>query len=78
VRCISGGIPPVLETTDGNNMSQYFLLTDLRGNPINKDVLSFIGKPSEISGTVERMEDWYVLKINPKDIKVKSDISNIY
>jgi len=78
VRCISGGIPPVLATTDNNNISEYYLLTDLKGKPINNAVLPFIGKPSEISGTVERMEDWYVLKINPKDIKVKSDISNIY
>lgn len=78
VRCISGGIPPVLTTTDGNNMSQYFLLTDLKGHPIHKEVLPFIGKPSEITGIVEKMEDWYILKINPEDIKVKSEVSNIY
>jgi len=78
VRCISGGIPPVLATTDGNNIAQYYLLTDLVGNPIHQDVLPFIGKPSEITGTVEKMEDWYLLKINPEDIKVTSEISNIY
>ncbi|MEH6535325.1 MAG: hypothetical protein V7719_02955 [Psychroserpens sp.] len=78
VRCISGGIPPVLATTDDNNISQYYLLTDLTGNPINQEVLPFIGKPSEIKGTVQKMEDWYLLKINPKDIKVTSELSNIY
>ena len=26
--CISGGIPPVLATTDENNISEYYLLTD--------------------------------------------------
>lgn len=78
VRCVSGGIPPVLATTDGNNISKYYLLTDLNGNPINQDVLSFIGKPSEIKGTVEKMEDWYTLKIDVKDITVISESSSIY
>jgi hypothetical protein len=78
VRCISGGIPPVLATTDDNNISQYYLLTDLKGNPINQEVITFIGKPSEITGIVEKMEDWYILKLNPDDIKVKSEVSNIY
>ena len=78
VRCISGGIPPVLATTDNNNMSQYFLLTDLNGHPINKEVLSFIGQPSEITGIVEKMEDWYLLKVNIDDISVLSEKSSIY
>ncbi len=78
VRCISGGIPPVLATTDNNNISQYYLLTDLKGNPINKDVLSYIGKPSEITGIVEKMEDWYIMKIDADDIKIISENSSIY
>jgi hypothetical protein len=78
VRCISGGIPPVLATTDKNNISQYFLLTDLDGQPINKAVLPFIGKPSEINGIVEKMEDWFILKIDPDDIKIVSETSTIY
>lgn len=78
VRCISGGIPPVFATTDGNNVARYFLLTDLEGNPINNQVLSHIGKPSDITGIVEKMEDWYVLKINPKNIKELGVVSKIY
>jgi hypothetical protein len=78
VRCISGGIPPVLATTDKNNMAQYFLLTDLDGQPINNAVLPFIGKPAEIKGFVEKMEDWFILKIDPDDITIVSDISAIY
>ena len=78
VRCVSGGIPPVLATTDHNNISQYYLLTSLNGAPINESVLPFIGKPSEITGIVEKMEDWYLLKINPDDIQIVSETSNIY
>ncbi len=78
VRCISGGIPPVLSSTDNNNISQYFLLTATGGNPINEAVLPFIGKPSEITGIVEKMEDWFVFKIDPKDIVLTDKKSSIY
>ena len=78
VRCISGGIPPVLSSTDNNNISQYFLLTDTNGNPINEAVLPFIGKPSKITGIVEKMEDWFVFKIDPKDIVLIDKKSSIY
>jgi hypothetical protein len=78
VRCISGGIPPVLATSDNNNMAQYFLLTDLNGKPINDAVLPFIGKPSEITGIVEQMEDWFFFKIDPRSIKTLNKESGIY
>jgi hypothetical protein len=78
VRCISGGIPPVLASTDSNNLSQYFLLTDLKGKPINVDILPYIGKPSRISGIVEKMDDWYLLKINVSNILELNKQSLIY
>jgi len=78
VRCISGGIPPVLATTDNNNIAQYYLITDLESQAINKEILPFIGKPSEIKGIVQKMEDWYVLKIDTKDISIVNETSNIY
>jgi hypothetical protein len=78
VRCISGGIPPVLVTTDKNNITKYFLITDLDGNAIHEDILPFIGKPSEITGIVEKMEDWYLLKIKINDIIISNIKSSIY
>ncbi|CAI8354922.1 MAG: Uncharacterised protein [Polaribacter sejongensis] len=78
VRCISGGIPPVLATTDKNNISHYFLITDMKGNPIHNDILPYIGKPSKIKGIVEKMEDWYLIKINISDILELNKKSTIY
>ena len=78
VRCISGGIPPVLATTDENNISKYYLITDKDGNAIHKDVLPFIGKPSRIKGVVEQHEDWFIFRIDPKEIKVLNYESGIY
>lgn len=78
VRCISGGIPPVLATTDENNIAEYYLITDKDGNPIHQDILPYVGKPSEIKGSVERMGDWYFLRIDPKNISVNEKPSKIY
>lgn len=76
--CISGGMPPVLATSDGNNIAEYYLLTDLEGNAIHKDILPFIGKPSAITGIVEKMEDWYRLKIDVNKIEPMNIPSSIY
>lgn len=78
VRCISGGIPPVFATTDKNNIATYFLLTDKHGKPINQRVLPFVGKPSNIRGMVEKMGDWYFLKIETKNIEELDKRSTIY
>jgi len=78
IRCVSGGIPPILATTDNNNISQYYLLTDLKGNAINNSILPYIGKPSEITGIVQEMEDWYIMKINISSIEELDIKSSIY
>ncbi|QMU63098.1 MAG: hypothetical protein GKR88_01615 [Flavobacteriaceae bacterium] len=78
VRCISGGIPPVLATTDQNNISEYYLVTDIHGNPVHKEILPYIGKPSEIRGVVEKMGDWYFLKIDIATITTKNTQSAFY
>jgi hypothetical protein len=78
VLCISGGIPPVLATTDENNISEYYLLTDLEGNPINEQILPYIGKPSILTGDVVQMQDWYQLRIDTENIKNLDLPSKIY
>ena len=78
VRCISGGIPPVFATSDENNISEYYLITDEKGKAIHKDILAFIGKPSKIKGVVEKIDDWYLLKVTIKNVTILNEKSNIY
>ncbi|MDY8134553.1 hypothetical protein [Aquimarina sp. 2201CG5-10] len=78
VLCISGGIPPVLATTDKNNISEYYLITDNNGKPINKDILPYVGKPSIIKGDIVQLEDWYQLRIDTKDIQDLNLPSKVY
>lgn len=78
VLCISGGIPPVLATTDENNISEYYLITDQQGQPIHKEITPYVGKPSLLKGDVVKIEDWYQLRIDVNSIKDLELPSRIY
>ena len=79
VRCISGGIPPVLVTTNDQDESQYYLITDREGKAVNQQVLDKIGKPSRLKGDLVQMGDWMQLRLDPeKDIEELGSDSEIY
>lgn len=78
VLCISGGTPPVLATTDGNNISEYYLITDMEGKPIHQEILPFVGRPSLLTGTIVQLEDWYQLQIDTHRIRDLDEPSKIY
>ena len=66
IRCISGGIPPLLATRKKNGQfDDYYFLVDRNGQPVNKAVLSYIGTPVSLSGKVQQLEDWKVITIDP-------------
>lgn len=65
VRCISGGIPPVLCVRDAAGRASYFLLVSSAGEALNHAVLDFVAEPVEITGEVERRGDILVLRADP-------------
>lgn len=70
VRCIAGGIPPMLVIQNKNKEAQYFILISEDGKPINKEIQDFVGKPIQLKGNLEKVEDWFVIRLNPqKDIQ---------
>jgi hypothetical protein len=62
IRCISGGIPPVLLVRDEAGAANYFILVDEAGGPVNERVLDFVALPVEITGEVVQLGDRLVLK----------------
>jgi hypothetical protein len=65
IRCISGGIPPVLLVRQTNGAAFYFLLVSRDGKPVNKAVLDLVAEPVEITGEVERQGELPVLRADP-------------
>src|SRR5262249_32213522 len=65
IRCISGGIPPVLLVRQTNGAALYFLLVGRDGRCVNKQVLNLVAEPVEITGEVERQGELLVLRADP-------------
>src|SRR6266513_1903853 len=53
IRCISGGIPPVLLVRQKDGPAIYLLLVSADGKPVNRQVLNMVAEPVEITGDVE-------------------------
>jgi hypothetical protein len=65
VRCISGGIPPVLVVRQSDGQVVYLLLVSAEGKPVNQQVLDLVAEPVEITGEVERQGEWLILRADP-------------
>ena len=65
VRCIAGGVPPVLLVREDNGDALYFLLVAADGSAVNDRVLDLVAEPVEIEGEVVRLGDAFVLKADP-------------
>lgn len=65
IRCISGGIPPVLLVRPQNGPAIYLLLVSADGQPVNAQVLDFVAEPVNITGEVERQGEFLILRADP-------------
>ncbi|MEO6168752.1 MAG: hypothetical protein ABIO46_12280 [Chitinophagales bacterium] len=65
IRCIAGGIQPMLMIRNEKGQETFFVLRDQNGDPVNDKILSFIGIPVEVTGKLTRVDDWLVLNANP-------------
>jgi hypothetical protein len=69
VRCISGGIPPLLLARDAAGNKMALQLVSAQGEPVNQEVLEMVAEPVEITGQVRREGDQLWLKADPKTYK---------
>ena len=65
IRCISGGVPPVLLVRQRDGPAIYLLLVSSLGKPVNKQVLNMVAEPVEITGEVERQGELLILRADP-------------
>jgi hypothetical protein len=67
IRCISGGIPPMLRvSTDEGN--QYYVLKGAAGENVNDQILEFVGEPVIVQGEVYSQNGWRVIQTAPTTI----------
>jgi len=68
IRCISGGIMPMITYWE-NKQKKYAVLLGENGEKINNQVLDFVAEPIEIKGVLYKYENWNYVYINPNFIK---------
>jgi hypothetical protein len=65
IRCISGGVPPVLLVRQKDGPPIYLLLVSAEGKPVNKQVLEMVAEPLQITGEIERQGELLILRADP-------------
>jgi hypothetical protein len=68
VRCMSGGVPPMLSVIDGTGARAHVWLTGPGGAPVTESLLSLVAEPVELSGQLIAFDDQLVLEIDPATV----------
>jgi hypothetical protein len=63
-RCINGGIPPALVTSD-----DFYLLVGGDGRPLRREILQWVGETIEVRGNVRRSGESLILRAEPADFR---------
>jgi len=66
IRCVAGGIPPVMRVTNGAGAQNYCIVVGPEGEPINEAVLPYIADQIQVCGELREEDDWLVFYTDPK------------
>jgi len=69
IRCILGGIPPVLHVQNAFGESNYYLIVGPNGEKINETVQDLVAEPVSIEARVVQQDDWIILYTGKESIK---------
>jgi hypothetical protein len=70
VRCLSGGLPPLLVVRDAEGRERHLVLADAAGGPMPRTILPAVGRPVSVSGRVIREGGLLFLHAEPAAIRV--------
>ena len=69
IRCILGGIPPVLHVQNEKGESNYYLIVGANGEKMNEAVQDFVADPISIEAKLVQQDDWIILYTSKENIK---------
>jgi nitrite reductase/ring-hydroxylating ferredoxin subunit/DMSO/TMAO reductase YedYZ heme-binding membrane subunit len=70
VRCVSGGLTPLLVLRDSSGRESQLILTDGSGQPMPRSLLPAVGRPVSVRGDVVREGTLLFLRAGPESIQV--------
>ncbi|MEP7164383.1 MAG: hypothetical protein ABI741_06810 [Ferruginibacter sp.] len=75
IRCILGGIPPMMKVRNEKGENNYYLVVGPNGENMNNAVQDYVGEPVEIEANLVQYDDWIVMYV--KSDKLISRISTL-
>ena len=66
IRCIEGGIPPILVAQDASGTLAHYLLVGAEGEVINDAILDYVAEPVQATGVLKTMGTRKVLYVDPQ------------
>lgn len=70
IRCIAGGIPPVLAIRKNGAFVDYYFIINDYGVPLIEETLPFVGIPIRLSGQVTSFDDWKIIQVDPSNLRL--------
>jgi hypothetical protein len=70
IRCISGGVPPLLYARDASGREAQILLVSATGAPVGRDLLDLVARPVVVTGRLERRDDLFYLYADPNAFRM--------
>ena len=67
IRCILGGITPMLAVKNDQGAANYYLLASSEGENINTAVQDYVAEPVEMEAHLMQYDDWVVAFVRVKD-----------
>lgn len=69
IRCILGGIPPVLHVQNEKGESNYYLIVGPNGEKMSDAVQDVVAEPVSIEAKVVQQDDWVILYTGKENIR---------
>lgn len=69
IRCILGGMPPVLKVTGDGGKQNYYLIVGPHGEKMNEAVRDYVATPVMLHVKAVKYDEWIVLYVQDKGIK---------
>ena len=63
IRCILGGMPPLLIVRNEKNEANYYLIVGAHGEKMNEAVRDFVAEPVSIEAKLVQYDDWIVMYV---------------
>jgi len=63
IRCILGGIPPMMAVRNEKGEANYYLIVGPKGEKMNEAVQDFVAEPVSLQGRLVQVDDWIVLYV---------------